>query len=186
MGHLWGRCAWMGRLRRSRGNHSRRNLYRGQAFGFTQAGHRHVGVGREIAAGNEGFACGWLWCCNFAALRGCVRVARAERSGAVARAILAVAVAAVASIAVTGAALAHFAWFGTRVGLCRFVDTDMGLRNAVMGVGALLMLVAIFYLYVQHGQITGIYTTELTHITASGQTLGLAHVVLPHCLQVTG
>jgi NADH-quinone oxidoreductase subunit M len=51
-------------------------------------------------------------------------------------------------------------------------------------VGSLLMLVAIFYLYVQHGQITGIYTTELTHITASGQTLGLAHVVLPHDAQV--
>lgn len=51
-------------------------------------------------------------------------------------------------------------------------------------VGSLLMLVAIFYLYVQHGQVTGIYTTELTHITETGQTLGLAHLVLPHNAQV--
>ena len=50
-------------------------------------------------------------------------------------------------------------------------------------VGSLLMLVAIFYLYVQHAQVTGIYTTELHHITADGQHLGLASVVLPHKAQ---
>jgi NADH-quinone oxidoreductase subunit M len=42
-------------------------------------------------------------------------------------------------------------------------------------VGSLLMLVAIFYLYVQHGQVTGVYTTDLAALTA---------LVLPHHAQV--
>jgi len=42
-------------------------------------------------------------------------------------------------------------------------------------VGSLLMLVAIFYLYVQHGQVTGIYTTDLQQLTT---------LVLPHKAQV--
>ncbi|MEZ4404160.1 MAG: NADH-quinone oxidoreductase subunit M [Kofleriaceae bacterium] len=51
-------------------------------------------------------------------------------------------------------------------------------------VGSLLMLVAIFYVYVQHGQVTGIYTTELLHLTADGQRLGLGQLALPHHAQV--
>ena len=42
-------------------------------------------------------------------------------------------------------------------------------------VGSLLMLVAIFYLYVQHAEVTGIYTTDLQ---------ALMTVVLPHKAQV--
>lgn len=51
-------------------------------------------------------------------------------------------------------------------------------------VGSLLMLVAIFYLYVQHGQLTGTYTTELVSIASDGTVGGLSQVVLSRTAQV--
>ncbi len=51
-------------------------------------------------------------------------------------------------------------------------------------VGSLLMLVAIFYLYVQHGQATGVYTTVLDVVNADGSRGGLMQLVLARDAQV--